>query len=184
MVDKREQVYNIMGVRGSTAQGIINEKTVRGKIEIKGQDVDRLGLVIEQIEQFVDHLYNLAVQTIYVYYDEEKASRALGPERAARYMALLKSGPSRRLIVSVKEGSTVPQDPLLRRNEAIDLWAAGAIDPETLFERLSFPNPQEMAAKLFAFKSGQPPEGMAPPEPPAPPQAIPGQAESMIPMNL
>jgi hypothetical protein len=174
MEDKRQQVYNIMGVRGSTAQGVLNENTVRGKIEIKGQDVDRLALVIEQVEQFVDHLYNLATQTIYVYYDESKAARSLGPEKAARYMALLKAGPSRRLVVSVKEGSTIPQDPLLRRNEAIDLWGAGALDPETLFERLNFPDPKEMAAKLFAFKAGQPPEGVAPPAPqvqPAPEQA-------------
>lgn len=152
LLDKREQVYNILGVRGSTPQGVMSERTVRGKIEIKGQDVDRLALVIEQVEQMVDHLYNLAVQTIYVYYDEQKAARVLGAEKAARYMLLLKGGPSRRLVVSVKEGSTIPKDALTRRNEAIDLWTAGATDPETLFERLQDPDPKASAAKLMTYQ--------------------------------
>lgn len=151
MQDKREQIYNIMGIRGSTAQGIMNEQTVRGKIEIKGQDVDRLALVVEQVEQFVDHLYNLAVQTVYVYYTEENAIRVLGAENGLRYLQLLKAGPSRRLVVTVKEGSMVPKDPLTRRNEAMDLWGAGASDPETLFEDLQKSDPKERALKLLTY---------------------------------
>jgi hypothetical protein len=194
MQDKREQVYNIMGVRGSTAQGVLSEKTVRGKIEIKGQDVDRLSLVIEQIEQCIDHLYNLATQTIYVYYDIEQATRALGAENAAKYIQLLKAGPSRRLVVSVKEGSTIPQDPLLRRNESMDLWDKQAIDPETLFERLGdFPDPKAAALKLETYKQnpaqyfadlgGTPPAPVAPVAPAAPPMA-PQEQAGMIPFNI
>lgn len=194
MQDKRDQIYNIMGVRGSTAQGVISEKTVRGKLEIKGQDVDRLALVVEQIEQFVDHLYNLAVQTIYVHYTPENAARVLGAEDGQRYIQLLKAGPSRRLTVSVKEGSTIPQDALTKRNEAIDLWNSKALDPETLFERLDFADPKEAARKMLTFQlnpelslqevGGQPPapamESPAASVPPAlpvspqvPPQNIP-----------
>ncbi len=151
MQDKREQIYNIMGVRGSTAQGTVSEQTVRGKIQVKGQDIDRLSLIVEQIEQFVDHLYNLAVQTMYVYYTDENVIRILGPEKGPLYLQALKSGPSRRLVVSVKEGSTIPQDALTKRNEAIDLWNSKALDPETLFERLGFSDPKDSARKLLQF---------------------------------
>lgn len=192
MQDKREQIYNIMGVRGSTAQGVISEETVRGKVQLKGQDVDRLSLVVEQVEQFVDHLYNLAVQTIYVYYTEENVARVLGPEKATQYLALLKNGPSRQLTVSVKEGSTIPQDPLMRRNEAMDLWAAQAIDPETLFERLGdFPDPKEAAKKVETYKQnpqqyfaelgGQP---MMPPGVPGMPPQVPSPQGQLQPMQL
>ena len=185
MEDKRQQIYNIMGVRGSTAQGTMSEDTVRGKIQVKGQDVDRLSLVIEQVEQFVDWTYNLAVQTIYVYYDAQKAATCLGPEKAQEYISLLKAGPSRRLVVSVKEGSTIPQDPLLRRNEAIDLWNAKAMDLETLFERLQFPDPKEVAAKVMTFQMN--PQqymvdlGVAPVVPPAPPPQPDGMAQPVAP---
>lgn len=175
MQDKREQIYNIIGIRGSTAQGVLNEKTVRGKMEIKGQDVDRLALVIEQVEQCVDHLFNLAVQTIYVYYDVNQAARALGVENAQKYITMLKAGPSRRLIVTVKEGSTIPQDPLVRANQAIDLAQANLMDPETMYERLNYPDPQDTALKLMQFRNNDPQYiqslgGMAP-APVAPPGA-------------
>jgi hypothetical protein len=183
MQDKREQIYNIMGVRGSTAQGIISEDTVRGKIQIKGQDVDRLSLIVEQIEQAIDHLYNLAVQTMYVYYTPEILTRALGPVDAQRYYQLLKTPPSRRLVVSVKEGSMIPRDELTKRNEAIDLFQMGALDPETLFERLKdFADPKQAALKFMQFKNGDPAYiqelGGQPPAPvmPTAPQQIPPQA--------
>lgn len=153
LLDKREQIYNIMGVRGSTASGVMSERTVRGKIEIKGQDIDRLALVIEQVEQLVDHLYNLAVQTIYVFGTPESAARFLGIEKATQYINTLKSLPSRSLIVSIKEGSTIPQDPLMKRNEAVDLWNAGAIDPKTLYERMQFPDPEETLKRFIDFKT-------------------------------
>lgn len=190
MQDKREQIYNIMGVRGSTAQGVISEETVRGKIQLKGQDVDRMSLIVEQIEQFVDHLYNLAVQTIYVYYTDENAIRYLGQEDGPRYLQALRRGPSRRLTVSVKEGSMIPQDPLTRRNEAIDLWAQKAIDPVSFFERLDFPNPEETAKKMLQFQLD--PQGTLaelsgatqPPQAAAQPLAEPLAPQGLTPMQL
>lgn len=199
MQDKREQIYNIMGVRGSTAQGIISEETVRGKIQLKGQDIDRLSLIVEQIEQFVDHLYNLAVQTIYVYYTDENVIRYLGEVDGPKYLKMLKEGPSRRLLVSVKEGSTIPQDPLTKRNEAIDLMQQKLLDPVTFFERLDFPDPEEAARKMLQFQIdpmvtlqeiGGTPQmqlppvgpGMAPPM--APPMVPPTQPGALPPIPM
>lgn len=153
MIDKRQQIYNVMGVRGSTAQGIISEETVRGKIQLKGQDADRLSYIVEQIEQAVDHLYNLAVQTMYVFYTPDILARFIGQVDANRYYQLLKTPPSRRLFVGIKEGSMIPKDELTKRNEAMDLWNAGALPPETLFERLNFPNPEEETKKLIMYKT-------------------------------
>ena len=55
--------------------------------------------------------------------------------------------------MSVKEGSLIPKDRLTLRNEAIDLWTAGAIDPLTLAERLEVPNPQEYVKRLVMWKT-------------------------------
>lgn len=151
--DKRNQIRNIMGVRGSTAQGIMGERTVRGKIEIKGQDIDRLSLIVEHIEQMVDYLFNYMVQMMYVYYDREHVASIIGEDKGIEYIELKKEIMDQKLLVSVKEGSMIPQDPLLRRNEAIDLFQAGILDPVTLFERLDFPKPKEAAEKAVAFKT-------------------------------
>lgn len=187
LMDKRNEIKNIFGVRGSTPQGIMNERTVGGKIEIKGQDVDRLSLITEFLEQFNDDIYNWMVQLFYVYYDEVHTAAILGEDKAMEVIQLKAEDMNLKLLVSVKEGSMIPKDPLTRRNEAVDLWAAGAIDPKTLMERLDDPDPQARVEQLmkweqakmtgqpmmFLQEEGQPgmpgmaPE-MAPQAPPAP----------------
>jgi len=153
LADTRNAVRDSFGVRGSTPQGIINEQTVRGKILIRGQDESRTGLVTEYLEQYADQIYNWLVQLMYVYYDEEHTASVVGKDRATEYIKLKNDQFTTRLTVSVKEGSLVPKDPLTSRNEAIELWNAGALDPITLFERLEDPNPRETAKQLLLYKT-------------------------------
>src|SRR3990167_3856413 len=115
---------------------------------------------------------------MYVYYDDAKIAAVLGTEDASETIMLHKSDLNRKLLVSVKEGSMLPQDPLNKRNEAIDLWNARALDPITLFDRLEFPNPKEMAKNLFLWMSN--PAALFPEiAPPAP--ALPGQLVRLSP---
>lgn len=153
MYDYRNQLLGIFGVTGITSQGIADEKTVRGKIIVRGQDTERIGGgITEYLEQFSDSCYNWFVQLFYVYYDEKHVASVIGNERAREFIELQKSDLNRALQVSVKEGSTVPRDALTRRNEAVDLATAGLLDPITLYERLDFANPRDAAEKLIRFK--------------------------------
>jgi len=152
LIDYRNEIRNIFGIRGATPQGIINEQTVRGKIMIKGQDADRSSLITEHLEQFCDEVYNWLVQLMYVYYDEDHVAAVIGKERAKEYISLRKDDFNTKLIVSVKEGSMIPHDRLTERNAAIELFTAGLLDPITAFEKLDFPNPREAAEKLFKWK--------------------------------
>jgi len=186
--DKRAEIQNIMGVRGSMAQGIMSERTVRGKIEIKGQDVDRISFVVDFLEQFSDAVFNWCLQMMFVYYTDEHTASIIGKNKAVEFISLRSQDLDREFTVSVKEGSMIPQDPLTRRNEAIDLWAAKAIDPITLAERLDVPNPQDYAKRLYQWQvspqvlfpdvappapPGAPEQPGAMPQQPAMPQGIP-----------
>ncbi|MAG45121.1 hypothetical protein CL633_04525 [bacterium] len=154
LLDYRNEIRNIFGIRGSTPEGIAGEKTVRGKIITKGQDQGRIGGGIsEYLEQFADNVYNWFVQIMYVYYTRKDVSRILGRDKAKLYDQLLILSHNRTLTVSVKEGSLIPKDDLTKRNEAIDLWGAGALDPITLFKRLDFADPEEAAKKLFIWQN-------------------------------
>lgn len=153
LLDKREQIANMMGTRGSTAAGIASERTVQGKIEIRQSDTDRAALIIEHLEQTVDYLYNYIVQMIFVYYDDKNFNEILGEERGVEYSRFVNSTDAPKLLVSVKEGSLIPQDPLLRRNEAVDLMLQGLLDPLSGFERMNFPNPQETAKRLVQWQN-------------------------------
>ena len=152
--DARNELRGIFGVAGSTPQGTEQESTVRGKILRAGQDQSRIGGgVVEYIEQFADSIFNYMVQMIYVYYDVEHIASILGSENTFETISIRNEDLDTKLLVSVKEGSLIPKDPLTQANQAIDLWSAGAIDPVTLHERLDDPNPRETVRKLVQFQT-------------------------------
>ena len=153
LLDYRNELRNIFGVRGSTAQGTIQDKTVRGKQQIKGQDSDRIGGGISTyLEQFADLVYNHVVQFMYLYYDEEHTGELIGQSNAVEYVKLKSADFVAKLSVSVKDGSMIPKDPVSQREEVVTLWEMGAIDPITFFEKLDFPDPKQKAEQLTAWK--------------------------------
>ena len=87
---------------------------------------------------------------MYVYYDQEHFSSVLGIDNETEFNIITNQELFQtKLLVSVKEGSMIPKDPLLKRNEAIDLWGMQAIDPLSLYVALDYPNPQEMVRRLI-----------------------------------
>lgn len=153
LLDYRSELRNVFGTRGSSPQGTMDEQTVRGKIITRGQDADRIGGGVSVfLEQLADNIFNWFVQLMYVYYDEEHTAIVLGKEQSREYISLKNSDLPEKLLVGVKDGSMIPKDPLSKRNEAVDLWGAGALDPITLYDRLEFPNPRESAKQLVLWK--------------------------------
>jgi hypothetical protein len=205
LLDYRNELKGIFGTKvlsgGQAAQG--DSKTQKGQAAARSQELDRIGGgVTAFIEQAADNIYNWWVQLFYVYYSEDHTASIIGKENAVEYVELKKSDLNRRIRVTIKEGSMIPQDPMSRRNEAVELFSAGALDPITLFERLDYPNPREAAKNLYLWKSNpaslfpelnQPqkpddsgqvsPAGgpAAPPAPPGVPGAPPGSPAGLPP---
>lgn len=153
--DARQELRNIFGTAGSSAEGVKGQETVRGKIMVNQMDSSRIGGgITEYIEQIADSIYNLVVQFMFVFYDEEHFITSVGIEAGNDLITLKNSRfiGLKTLSVTVKEGSLVPKDPLTQRNEAIDLWSAGAIDPLSLYKKLDFPNPQEATNSLILWQ--------------------------------
>lgn len=153
LVDARGEVDNIFGTHGASRGESGGEKTVRGKIIAKGSDESRIGFISDYLEQFSDQIFNWWVQLIYVYYDQPHVAVVLGDAKSKEYIELQKDELVGKLLVSVREGSLIPKDPMVKRNEAIDLAMAGLLDPITLFERLDFPNPKKTAEMLVMYKT-------------------------------
>lgn len=148
LVDSINRILGVFGVTGLSPQGIKGEDTVRGKIIVRGQDTDRASLIVDQVEQFYDYIFNWFVQLAMVYYDTPRpVTTSNGDE------TISSSEFQWPLVVSVKEGSLIPKDRLTQRNEAIELWSAQAISPIDLAERLEVPNPQEYVQRLILWKT-------------------------------
>lgn len=159
--DGRNELRGIFGTSGSTPQSVQKEDTVRGKILVNQQDSSRIGGgITEQIEQVADSIYNLVVQMMFVYYDEEHYITAAGSTGGMELIAIKNSDFQmlKTLNITVKEGSLVPKDPLAKRNEAIDLWSSNAIDPLSFYKALDFPDPVQATQQLLLwqmFQKGQ-----------------------------
>lgn len=137
LVDMRRELKNIFGISGLTPEGIQQDRTVSGKIISQQVDTSRIGGgVTEYIEQMADRVYNLMYQMILVYEPEKFDAFETVP-----------------VIISVKEGTLIPKDDLTKRNEAIDLWNAGALDPLSLAERLEIGDPEEFVQRLITWQS-------------------------------
>lgn len=150
--DARNELRNIFGTAGSNAQSMNSEKTVRGKIMVNQMDSTRIGGgVTEYIEKIAGTFFNWYVQMMYVYYTEEHSFSIIGP-KSQSMMSIKNTDLNCRFSVTVKDGSLIPKDPLTKRNEAIDLWAAQAIPPIRLYEALDYPNPYEAAKELLQWK--------------------------------
>lgn len=186
--DMRQEIMNIAGVGASTAQGVGESKTVRGKIITQQSDLTRLSLITENIEQVADTLYNWWVQIMVVFFDEEQLYVAAGSKEGREIVAIrsVDFPEIKTLDITVKEGSAIPKDPLTKRNEAIDLWQAEAIGALKFYERLGESNPQEMTKDLIMWqlvKAGKiDPQAYLPalaeelPQPQPQPQPQPAQA--------
>ena len=178
--DARNELRNIFGTSGSTPEGTQQQDTVRGKILVNQMDSSRIGGgITEWIEQVADTIYNMWVQFMFVYYDEEhfviSAGSIDGPELVTLKndrFPLLKT-----LNITVKEGSLVPKDPLTQRNEAIDLWSQQAIDPLTFFKKLDYPDPIESTRQLILWQMLQ--KGQI-----APDAYLPGFSQGQQPLGM
>lgn len=180
--DARQLAANLLGTSGSTPQGVEETDTVRGKILINQLDASRIGGgVTEFIEQVADTWYNMVLQIMYVYYDVPHFAAAVGEYGAQELIQLKNTDLVGKIMVTVKEGSMVPKDPLTLRNQAIDLWSANGIDPISLGKALEMPDPYEYAKNLTIWqliqKGTMPPTALFPDiaAPAAPlPEQVPG----------
>lgn len=153
--DSRQELDNIFGTAGSSAEGTANQDTVRGKILVNQMDSSRIGGgVTEQIEQVADTIYNKVVQFMFVYYDEEHFVTTAGAVSGMELISLKnqKFPLLKTLSITVKEGSLVPKDPLTQRNQAIDMWSSNSIDPLSYFKALDVPDPVQATNQLILWQ--------------------------------
>lgn len=153
--DSRQELDNIFGTAGSSAEGTANQDTVRGKILVNQMDSSRIGGgVTEQIEQVADTIYNKVVQFMFVYYDEEHFITTAGAVSGMELITLKNQNFPllKTLSVTVKEGSLVPKDPLTQRNQAIDMWSSNSIDPLSYFKALDVPDPVQATNQLILWQ--------------------------------
>jgi hypothetical protein len=148
----KQNLQAIYGVQGVTAQPENQETTARGMILNQSFDNTRIGGGVgDKLERVAANAFNYLLQLYYVFYDEAHYASVMGQMRAVEYTKLIMSDTNRHFVVTVSANSMKPKDEVSERNEALELWKAGALDPLTLFKRLDFPDPNETAKQTTLY---------------------------------
>lgn len=145
---------NVFGVHGAV-RGAGDSKTLGGQILNRQQDLSRIDALTRCINKGMARLADGLVQMMKMYYDTEHVFKILGANDAIEFIRFNKADIEDDVAVNVKSGVPPILDPVARYNQAIQLWQLGALDPETLFSRLEFPDPRLAAEKLAAWRTGQ-----------------------------
>lgn len=145
---------NLMGVHSST-RGAGGGKTLGQDMISRQQDFTRIDSLTRILNRGVARLALGLVQLMKMYYDESKVVKIIGEDGAVEFVKLNRDDIEQYIEIIVKSGEVLPMDKMSLRNEAIQLWQLGGLDPVTLFERLEFPNPAKTAERLVAWKQGQ-----------------------------
>lgn len=150
--DMRQEIRNSFGTAGTAPQSVKGEDTMGGKILLKTADGDRMSGITTKLETFAEQFYGWCLQMIYVYYDEPHKATVIGEAMTQESIQIDSQTITSDLVVTVKDGSLVPKDPLTQANQAVDLATKGLLDPLTLFQKLDFSNPKESAERFMLYK--------------------------------
>lgn len=150
-----ENVFdNVTGVHSAT-RGAAAAKTLGQDILSRQQDFTRIDLITRVLNRGVDETANWIVQLVKLFYTENHVVKMIGEQEAVEFVELNRTDVDDFIEIIVKSGADLPMDRVSLRTEAVQLWQLGALDPVTLFERLGFAEPSEVAQKLLAWKQGQ-----------------------------
>jgi hypothetical protein len=152
------------------------ESGVSKQISREGDLVMSDDIVNIAVERAIWEMAQWEVQLMKLFYDKEHYVRHMGPDGELVESMLSQDLIADGICVSIKANST---DKITRRNTAMALLPAKAIDPLSLFEDLDVPNPKERVKRLITFLRGEADgwsayseaiglEGMAPAQPALP----------------
>jgi len=145
---------NIFGTHSTSRGERKQPETLGGRILLKQGDISRIDLLVREIDRAVSSIGNWGTQFIKLFYVSQKTIKVYG-QNGVKFINFSRDNIEDGMEVFVKDGSTLQVDEVSRRNEAMQLFQVGALDPITLYERLKFPNPQESAERLIQWLSGQ-----------------------------
>lgn len=154
LVDSIQAFDNVFGTHGAL-RGQSDSETLGGQILDRQQNLSRIEQLTRELNRGVARLVDGLVQLMKMYYTDEKAFKFLGNDGAVQFMTFINDDIEDGVVIETRSGNAPSLDPLARYNQAIQLWQLNALDPETLFEKLEFADPQMTAQKLAAWKAGQ-----------------------------
>lgn len=155
--DTERAIDNIFGGHDISKGQQTGVKTFGEAQLLKQADRGRIALQIRQFEESMEHVYKWIVHLAKLFYTEERQIAIFNSVGQAESYATISSDKipdNMQLFVQV--GSARPIDQEAKRQEALDFYKEGLLDPETALDRMGdFPDAKEIAERAWKYKSGQ-----------------------------
>lgn len=149
-----QEIDNIMGTHSTTRGERQTNETLGGRMILREADYGRIDdLVQEAVEPTFAKAYQVATHMMKLRYTEAHYARVTGPDGKFDLIEFSRDSIEDGLEVYVLPGSSLPQDKVSKRMEAMELAAGGMIPLDELYERLGWDNPKEVALKLIVFNT-------------------------------
>lgn len=153
LITSRAEFDNILGVHSTTRGEKSGQGTLGQDLLIKQADFGRIDLIKRRFDTAVGEIGGWWLQIMRLQYSPERFIRLVDRDGSVQKFDVSAIEDGVKLIV--RGGTAVPTDENAIRQESVQLFQLGALDPLTLYEKLKFPNPEETFKRLAEFRSGK-----------------------------
>lgn len=149
-IDARNEIDNIFGTHGAVRGETTGSKTLGQDVMSQRGDSARITVLATSIEDGGDQLYKFMAQCFKVFYDIPQLFRYDSGDGMTSFFTYGRDQVEDGIALRVKSGSVIPEDPLAKREETIQLMPI--LDPYNLAKGLNIPNPKEWAKQNVMYR--------------------------------
>lgn len=146
--DSRNSIDNIFGIHSTTRWERTAQETATGREILRSGDEDRQATLGRAIENISEELYYAFAHLVRVYYDKPQLLPIIGESNTEEYLEVKRDDIAEGMKIIVHPWSTLPDDPLARKTQALKLAELGKITNRKLFEELGIDWAAEEAEEL------------------------------------
>lgn len=152
------EIDNIFGTHSTTRGERQGRETATGRQVLFQADISRMsGIVEDVVEQVIEDWYNT-----FLHMNKVFSKSGINYNNGKTDLNIPKEAIPEGIFVLIKKGTSAPLDRGSRIQMAQQLGQQDRIDPQTQFEEMGYPKPEERAQKLIDWKRL---EGVIPPAP-------------------
>jgi len=149
--DARNEIDNIFGTHAPIRGEKSKTNTLGQEVMSQRSDLGRTQTLADAMEGGGTRLYQGLVQMMKVFWDTPQKVQYTGADGKTMFLEFSRNMIQDGVKVRVKAGSVLPDDKFTKREET--LKALALLDPLSIAEGLSKPNPKEFAKRMVLFKA-------------------------------
>lgn len=149
-IDARNEIDNIYGTHGAIRGETTGSDTLGQDVMSQRGDSARINVLATSIEDGSDRLYKMFTQCFKVFYDTPQLFRYSAEDSVTTFFSYGRDQIEDGVGLRVKSGSVLPEDPIAKRQETIQLMPI--LDPLNIAKGMGMRDPKEWAKQNMMYR--------------------------------